>query len=288
MSVRETRAGPGFQLRDGVGSAPARLMSMPSIRPTRVSRLAMRSPIRSSRASIRLMPVHRNPAITNSAAIMTAASPLPATLPAMSAPPCTTAAPATAPDAAAATTETIIVTALGFPDVLERCGRVLNQRSGEQTTRMAMTIIVNALTFHAVVAGTHEVPSIADLEARPRRTFQLDLLDCWRRILDEIDYWPIFKVASDLVAPMRASAARRVLRALAGAAERLAHIGVTTRHDLTGRMFQNLIADRKFLATFYTLPSSAALLAEMAVGRMNADWRDLAAYPDLMIADLSC
>ncbi len=87
---------------------------------------------------------------------------------------------------------------------------------------------------------------------------------------------------------MRASAARRVLRALAGAAERLAHIGVTTRHDLTGRMFQNLIADRKFLATFYTLPSSAALLAEMAVGRMNADWRDLAAYPDLRIADLSC
>ena len=178
--------------------------------------------------------------------------------------------------------------ALGFPDVVERFGRVLNQRGGEQTTRMAMTIIVNALTFHAVVAGAHDVTSIADLEARPRRTFQLDLLDCWRRILDEIDYWPIFKVASDLVAPMRASAARRVLRALAGAAERLAHIGVTTRHDLTGRMFQNLIADRKFLATFYTLPSSAALLAEMAVERMNADWRDLAAYPDLRIADLSC
>ena len=178
--------------------------------------------------------------------------------------------------------------AAGFPDIVERFGRVLNQRGGEQTTRMAMTIVANALTFHAVVAGVHNVPSIADLETGPRRTFQLDLLECWRRILDEINYWPIFKVASDLVAPMRAAPARRVLRALAGAAERLAHIGVTTRHDLTGRMFQNLITDRKFLATFYTMPASAALLAEMAAGRMNADWRDLAAYPDLRIADLSC
>lgn len=178
--------------------------------------------------------------------------------------------------------------ALGFPDIVERFGRVLNQRGGEQTTRMAMTIIANALTFHTVVAGTHDVPPISELREPLDGTFQWALLDCWRRILDEIDYWPIFKVASDLVAPMRASAARRVLRALAGAAERLAHIGVTTRHDLTGRMFQNLIADRKFLATFYTLPASAALLAEMAVGRLNADWGDLAAYPDLRIADLSC
>lgn len=178
--------------------------------------------------------------------------------------------------------------ALGFPDIVESFGRVLNQRGGEQTTRMAMTIVANALTFHAVVAGAHNVPPISELRDPPDGTFQWALLDCWRRVLDEIDYWPIFKVASDLVAPLRAEAARRVLPALAGAAERLAHIGVTTRHDLTGRMFQNLIADRKFLATFYTLPPSAALLAEMAVGRMDADWRDLAAYPDLRIADLSC
>ena len=43
-------------------------------------------------------------------------------------------------------------------------------------------------------------------------------------------------------------------------------------------MFQNLIADRKFLATFHTLPTSAALLAELAAAHLEADWGDLAAY----------
>ena len=114
------------------------------------------------------------------------------------------------------------------------------------------------------------------------------LIDAWGRILDEINYWPIFKVASDLLAPIRAATARRVLDALSAAAERLAHIGVTTRHDLSGRMFQNLIVDRKFLATFYTLPTSAALLAELSVARLETDWTNFGAYPALRVADLSC
>ena len=176
----------------------------------------------------------------------------------------------------------------GFPDVERDLGRVLNQRDGEQTTRMAMTIIANALTFHAAISGTHAISSVAQLKAESQTSFQLGLLNAWRRILDEVNYWPIFKVASDLLAPLRAATARRVLAALAAAADRLAHIGVTTRHDLSGRMFQNLIVDRKFLATFYTLPTSATLLAELAAARLDADWNNLDAYPDLRVADLSC
>ena len=178
--------------------------------------------------------------------------------------------------------------ALGFVDIERRMGRILNQRGGEQTDRMAMTIIANALTFHAMIAGAHGIPSVDELRTDPSRPFQLSLLLTWRRILDEVNYWPIFKVASDLLAPIRAATVQEVLEALSTAADRLARIGVTTRHDLLGRMFQNLIVDRKFLATFYTLPSSAALLAELAVSRLDADWSDLPAYPDLSIADLSC
>ncbi len=176
----------------------------------------------------------------------------------------------------------------GFADVEQDMGRVLNQRPGEQTNRMAMTIVANALTFHSTIAGTHDIPSVAQLRADTAVSLQLAMLDTWRRILDDINYWPIFKVASDLLAPIRAPTANRILDALVSAADRLADLGVTTRHDLSGRMFQNLIVDRKFLATFYTLPTSAALLAELAVGRMPANWSDLAAYPDLRIADLSC
>lgn len=42
------------------------------------------------------------------------------------------------------------------------------------------------------------------------------------------------------------------------AAEQLAEVGVNTRHNLSGRMFQNLLVDRMFLATVYTLLTSTA------------------------------
>ena len=53
-------------------------------------------------------------------------------------------------------------------------------------------------------------------------------------------------------------------------------------------MFQTLIADRKFLATFYTLPSSACLLAELAVSRLHVDWADREAILALKVADFAC
>ena len=68
----------------------------------------------------------------------------------------------------------------------------------------------------------------------------------------------------------------------------LVGLGATTYHDLTGRMFQTLITDRKFLATFYTLPESACLLAELAVDRLDVDWADRAAIERLRIADFAC
>ena len=176
----------------------------------------------------------------------------------------------------------------GFTDVEQSLGRVLNQHGGEQTTRMAMTIIANALTFHATIAGIHEIRSVAQLRVEQPTSFQMAILDTWRRILEEVNYWPIFKVASDLLGPIRAPTASRILDALVSASDQLAELGVNTRHDLSGRMFQHLIVDRKFLATFYTLPTSATLLAEVAVARLKFDWKNLDSYPDLRIADLSC
>ena len=60
-------------------------------------------------------------------------------------------------------------------------------------------------------------------------------------------------------------------------------------HDLTGRIFQRLIADRKYLATFYTLPASAALLARLAVAKMEGvDWSSAEAIGKLRIGDFAC
>ena len=175
-------------------------------------------------------------------------------------------------------------TRLGFTDIERDFGQILNQRSGEQTNRMAMTIIANALIFHSTIAGIHAIPSLSQLLSESSGSPRWILLECWHHVLTDINYWPIFKIASDLLAPIRAPTANQILRSLIDRAERLAELGVTTMHDLSGRMFQKLIVDRKFLATFYTLPTSAALLAELSVRYLNVSWEDLSDDLDFRMA----
>ncbi len=55
---------------------------------------------------------------------------------------------------------------------------------------------------------------------------------------------------------------------------------------LTG--YQGLIADRKFLATFYTLPSSAALISELALSLIKVDWSNSQEILNLRISDFAC
>ena len=166
--------------------------------------------------------------------------------------------------------------------------RVLRQQDSEQTSRMAMAIVVNALGFHNAVAGSHGIPPLSELHGQIAGLLKVSLLECWRHILNEINYWPVFAVASDLLRVIPDRAAQPILRQLEKLANELTELGATTVNDLSGRMFQRLIADRKFLATFYTLPSSAALLAELAVPRIDVDWSSPEAVTRLRMADFAC
>ena len=87
---------------------------------------------------------------------------------------------------------------------------------------------------------------------------------------------------------MPAEEASQLLSTLRTSVEDVAATGANQSHDLTGRIFQKLIADRKYLATFYTLPASAALLARLAVSKMDVDWSDAEAIGSLKIGDFAC
>ena len=89
---------------------------------------------------------------------------------------------------------------------------------------------------------------------------QGQVLAAWDDILD-INYWAIFAIAKDILEQLPSGDAAEILRRLRHTAQSVNATGVGNAHDLTGRIFQRLIADRKYLATFYTLPASAALLA---------------------------
>ena len=157
-----------------------------------------------------------------------------------------------------------------------------------QTRRMACAIIINAMTFHDRIAGMH--PHIRPLHmvcgphvANP----QAGVLEAWTHILT-INYWPIFAIAKDLVGQLPAQEATGILRLAQQTAGNVAATGVTNAHDLTGRLFQRLIADRKYLATFYTLPASAALLARLTIAKLDGmDWSDAAAIGRLRVGDFA-
>ena len=179
--------------------------------------------------------------------------------------------------------------------------KALAKADTEQSRRMAMTVILNALVFHESLAEAefrvpdadgHIVPSVETFWEKS--TFQRrNLLAEWDAILDR-NYWPIFASAKAMLGPdvMPATTAARIAHRLWGTANELVQGGVTRSHDLTGTVFQRLIADRKFLATFYTRPEAAALLAGLALpadrppGGM--DWSNRGALADTQIGDFAC
>ena len=90
----------------------------------------------------------------------------------------------------------------------------------------------------------------------------------WHKIL-EVNYWPIFDVACRLLEVIPTLNIEPLLDGLAATASKLLKSGLMRSHDLTGAVFQRLIADRKFLAAYYTTPSSAALMAGLALQRFG-------------------
>ena len=167
--------------------------------------------------------------------------------------------------------------------------RLLGMTNVPQTRRMACAIIANALVFHNRIAGMHDDVKPVNLVCGPGVSDpQRETLDAWTTIL-EINYWPIFAVGKDILAQLPANEAARILQTLQITAGEVSAAGVDNSHDLTGRVFQRLIADRKYLATFYTLPASAALLARLAVAKMEGvDWSSAEAVGKLRIGDFAC
>ena len=158
-----------------------------------------------------------------------------------------------------------------------------------QTRRMACAIIANALVFHEHIAGMHsEVKPLAKVCGDGVDNPQGEVLDAWDDILG-INYWAIFAIAKDILEQLPSGDAAIILRRLRNTAQSVNATGVDNAHDLTGRIFQRLIADRKYLATFYTLPASAALLARLAVAKMEGvDWSSAEAIGKLRIGDFAC
>ena len=176
-----------------------------------------------------------------------------------------------------------------FPDdTLKLIAGCLHQSLNEQTIKMAMAILANALAFHETIAGVKNIPYLNNLRGNKGTPSASKILKVWDHIMDEVNYFPIFSIATEILGLMSKESAQDVLVELEKIVEELILLGATSQHDFSGRMFQKLIEDRKFLATFYTLPTSATLLSELAISRLSTNWDSSDSVTNLQVGDFAC
>jgi hypothetical protein len=181
------------------------------------------------------------------------------------------------------------------PGAIHKISAELRQEDGEQTRRMAATIITNAFVFHGSLAGgpgdLAAIASIQELRDADGVLKQAALLAEWRKIL-AINYWPIFDIARRILVAIPSQHSKEMISSLARTAEKLLENRLMRSHDLTGAVFQKLIADRKFLAAYYTTPASAALIAGLALlpdkPSSKQSWGSIPDVTSLRIADFAC
>lgn len=181
-------------------------------------------------------------------------------------------------------------------DVASEIATAIGQGRIKQGLRMACCIWMSTLRLHDLLATTDELKarglkSIAQI----RRDSIGDVLtlsdvrDAWETILD-YNYRSIFGPAlKALVDTLPPGAGADTLDNLSRLAEQVTAQGLGDHVDFAGELFPKLLEDRKETAANYTLPTTAAMLARIAVDQIPIkDWSDESEVSNIKIADFAC
>jgi len=183
-----------------------------------------------------------------------------------------------------------------YKGAIDQISNELCQADSPQTRRMAVAILTNAFIFHEIIAANQDttlsIKPFEQLRVGIDGTFiKSPILAEWRKIL-QVNYWPIFDIARRILEIVPSLDCYTFIGSLAETAEKLLQNQLLRSHDLMGTVFQRLIADRKFLAAYYTTPASASLLAGLAITPTilpsEKSWSDAADVSSLRIADFAC
>lgn len=178
------------------------------------------------------------------------------------------------------------------PSAIKEIGAELRQgdNGAEQIRRVVATIFANAFIFQESLSRGEgrlsEIRSLCELRAD-----KLSILREWKAIL-KINYYPIFDIASRVLSKIPSQNITAFLTSLISTADALSSRGVMRSHDLTGKVFQRVITDRRLLAANYTDPASAALLVGLAIARESPfpdkTWESATDVTSLRVADFAC
>jgi hypothetical protein len=115
--------------------------------------------------------------------------------------------------------------------------------------------------------------------------------DHWRYIIEEINYYPIFHLAREIILSLTANKdVRESVKMLAQTAQRIVSMRAALRHDLMGRIYHRLLAEAKYLGTYYTSIPASILLLKLCL-RPEAwplNWHDIEEIKKFRIGDFAC
>ena len=171
----------------------------------------------------------------------------------------------------------------------------LGQGSIAQGIRLACCIWLTSLRLQDALAEIPETRQLGVRKFAELRSGKTDLLtlselrDAWRGIL-EINYKSIFVPALNaLDEGLPSLNGAEVLDGLAREAESITALRLGNSVDFAGELFPKLLDDREDTAAYYTLPTTAHLLAQIAVDRIPVkNWQSTDEVGRLRLADFAC
>ena len=153
--------------------------------------------------------------------------------------------------------------------------------------RIGCLVLFNALAFQDRLAAANEdVPTVNETLGQGIH----GLGQAWRDICDNIDYIPVFELATNILnvlADGPEDTQRAVIDPLVKAMEDTRRL---EGHDLSGRLFHTLLTDAKFTGAYYTSVPAATLLSRLVFQDWppHVDWKDHEFPASLNVADLAC
>ena len=176
------------------------------------------------------------------------------------------------------------------PGTVARVAKIFGAEPGDEVANMAALVITNAMVFQDRLASNDAYYQPVSAALKNGSFSSISLLQAWDSILN-VDYYPIFSMARDVVAELSEVEAVGVLEECARTASELLVMGSVGRHDVAGRIFNKLVSDRKLLAAYYTSIPASILLAGLALSPTRwtgVDWNDLEALAGLRVVDPAC
>ena len=176
------------------------------------------------------------------------------------------------------------------PGTLARVAKVFGAAPSDEVANMGALVVINAMAFQERLASDEVAYQSIGAARRNGQFARFLLLQFWERIL-EVDYYPIFSMARDVVQELSEVEATNFLGECADTTAQLLGMGAVGRHDLAGQIFNRLIAERELLAAYYTSIPASTLLAGLALAPdrwTGWDWGNIDDISRLRVVDPAC